>query len=63
VALNFNQTDAIPGSHEQAAYCVVLLEQDQLVIHTHDYLDESPKFSLGSWDWSKWKDELSEVQT
>lgn len=58
VALDFAKGDSIPGSHEQPAYCVVLLEHDQLVIHTHDYLDSSPKFSLGSWDWSAWKEEL-----
>lgn len=37
---------AIAGSFEPPAYAVVLIDDDTVVIHTHDFLDKSPKFSL-----------------
>lgn len=40
--------DSIPGSHEPPAYAVVLVGEETVVVHTHDYLDASPKFPLGS---------------
>src|SRR5262245_62560638 len=30
--------------HEPPAYAVVLISEDTVVIHTHDYLDASPRF-------------------
>ena len=27
-------------------YCVVLFQDDSLIIHTHDFMDESPKFDM-----------------
>lgn len=59
VWLDFNQTDHIPGSHEPPAYAIALIEHDQIVIHTHDFMDASPKFSLGSWDYEAWLQENS----
>ena len=47
IALNSNG-GAIPGSHEPPAYAIVLADADTVVVHTHDYLDASPKFSMGS---------------
>lgn len=38
---------AVPGSHEPPAYAVVLLNGEDVVIHFHDYLDDSRKFPLG----------------
>lgn len=32
------------ASHEPPAYSVVLVERETLVVHTHDYLDASPRF-------------------
>ena len=32
------------ASHEPPAYGVVLVERETLVVHTHDYLDTSPRF-------------------
>ena len=32
------------ASHEPPAYSVVLVERETLVVHTHDYLDTSPRF-------------------
>ncbi|TQV79363.1 phosphodiesterase [Denitrobaculum tricleocarpae] len=37
---------AIAGSFEPPAYAVVLIGDDSVVIHTHDFLDKSRKFSL-----------------
>lgn len=34
------------ASHEPSAYGVVLVEHETLVVHTHDYLDASPRFSF-----------------
>jgi hypothetical protein len=36
----------IPGSHEPPAYGVVLLEEDQMIVHMHDYLDRTNTFLL-----------------
>ena len=47
VWLDFAETGEIPGSHEPPAYAVVLLDSQSVVVHTHDYLDDSKKFSLG----------------
>ena len=32
------------ASHEPPAYGVVLVERETLLVHTHDYLDTSPRF-------------------
>lgn len=32
------------ASHEPPAYSVVLMDREMLVVHTHDYLDTSPRF-------------------
>lgn len=44
--LDFAATDEIQGSFEPPAYAVVLIEAEQVIIHTHDFLDQSQKFSL-----------------
>jgi 3',5'-cyclic AMP phosphodiesterase CpdA len=54
VWLDFSSTEMIPGSHEPPAYSIVFIDKDQLVVHTHDFLDASPKYDLGSWDWDEW---------
>jgi len=54
VWLDFSASDIIPGSHEPPAYAVVFIEKDQLLVHTHDFLDASPKYPLGSWRWDEW---------
>lgn len=46
VALDFEEPLAVPGSHEPPAYAVVLVNADQVIVHTHDFLDASPRFSL-----------------
>ena len=37
----FRGRGRIMGSHEPPAYGVVLLEQDQMIVHMHDYLDRT----------------------
>ncbi len=54
VWLDFHPSDIIAGSHEPPAYSVVLIDSDQLVVHTHDFLDSSPRFALGHWQWDEW---------
>lgn len=49
--LDFEEQDLIPGSHEPPAYAVVLIDDERVVVHSHDYLDASPKFSLADPDW------------
>ena len=46
VGLDFETKNSLPGNFEPPAYAVVLFEPDRLIIHTHDFLDESPKFDL-----------------
>lgn len=42
----FDMREGVPhlASHEPAAYAVVLLGEESTVVHTHDYLDQSPRF-------------------
>ncbi len=46
VALDFAERTAIPGSHEPPAYALVRITEDAVVVHVHDYLDESGTFRL-----------------
>lgn len=36
----------VPGSHERPAFGVVIVEDDHLVIHQHDFIDDGPRFLL-----------------
>ena len=38
------------ASHEPPAYAVVLIGEQTVVVHTHDYLDTSPRFPFTSPD-------------
>jgi len=46
IELDFKTTDEIPGTFEPPAYAVVLFKSDLLIVHTHDFLDESPRFGM-----------------
>ena len=46
VWLDFAATGDIPGSAEPPAYAVVLVDDERVVVHTHDFLDASRRFSL-----------------
>jgi 3',5'-cyclic-AMP phosphodiesterase len=46
----FDLTPEAPhlASHEPPAYAVVLISDQSVVVHTHDYLDTSPRFPFAS---------------
>ena len=46
VALRMTPADEVLGSHEPAQYAVVLLGDESLTVHWHDFLDASPRFVL-----------------
>lgn len=46
VALDLTEREAAPGSHEPPAYALVRVSEDGVVIHTHDFLDETGRFDL-----------------
>ncbi|MCO6387089.1 phosphodiesterase [Aliihoeflea sp. 40Bstr573] len=45
VWLDFEVLDAIPCSLEPPAYAIAFIQPDQVVVHTHDFLDASPKYA------------------
>lgn len=47
VALRLDETTNIPGSHEPPQYSVVLLQEESVTVHVHDFLDRSERFWLG----------------
>ena len=47
VALRLDDTAKIAGSHEPPQYSVVLLNEETVTVHVHDYLDSSERFWLG----------------
>ncbi|KEY57921.1 phosphodiesterase [Serratia sp. DD3] len=46
VALDLRAQGKVPGSHEPAQYGVVLLSEEQITVHLHDFEDNSPRFWL-----------------
>lgn len=44
----------LPGSHEPPGYSVVLIDDDQIIVHFHDFMDDSPKFSMHESPWDDW---------
>lgn len=55
-ALDFTAQDSIAGSFEPPAYAVVLIDDVSVLIHPHDFMDTSPRFSLHDSpvdDWAK----------
>ncbi len=55
-SLDFTASDAIAGSFEPPAYAVALIDPDRVIIHTHDFMDTSARFSLADSpvnDWSR----------
>jgi len=53
-ALHFDVREDIPGCHEPPAYAVVLVRDDAVIVHGHDYLDRSPRFDLVKYDTKAW---------
>jgi 3',5'-cyclic AMP phosphodiesterase CpdA len=46
VGLDFAQRPTTPGSHEQPAYAVVRATTQDVVVHSHDFLDATGSFDL-----------------
>lgn len=46
VALDLSERETVPGSHEPPAYALVRVAEGGVVIHTHDFLDETAGFDL-----------------
>ncbi len=55
VPFDFDAVEVVPKSHEQPAYAVVFLEEQQTTVHFHDFLDTYrvpyDKKSEGRPDW------------
>lgn len=45
-SLDFSAKGDIAGSFEPPAYAVVLIDPDTVIVHPHDFLDSSTRFSL-----------------
>ena len=42
--VQLDMTDrSLQGNFEPPAYCVVLFRDDTLIVHSHDFMDSSPK--------------------
>ena len=48
------EADSLPGSFEPPAYAVALIDDEKVVIHTHDFMDDSEKFTLSESPWDDW---------
>ena len=46
--------DVLPGSFEPPAYAVVLIDEDTVVVHAHDFMDQSEKFAMSDSPWDDW---------
>jgi 3',5'-cyclic AMP phosphodiesterase CpdA len=46
VALDLSERETAPGSHEPAAYALVRVTEDAVIVHSHDYLDQTGSFDL-----------------
>lgn len=46
VALDFNETSLIRGSHEPPQYGVVFLDPERVIVHMHDYLYQGETFMM-----------------
>jgi len=46
VALDLSERDDVPGSHEPPAYALVRVTDDSVIIHAHDFLDQTGNFDL-----------------
>jgi len=46
VALDLSERDSTPGSHEPPAYALVRVTEESVVVHAHDFLDQTGNFDL-----------------
>ena len=47
-------SEELRGSFEPPAYAVVLINDESLIIHNHDFMDSSQKFFLSDNPWDDW---------
>ena len=55
-ALDFSSQGEIAGNFEPPSYGVVLVDNESVLVHMHDFMDSSPRFSLADSpvdDWAK----------
>ncbi len=57
VSLDFAAKGGIPGSHEPPAYAVVFIDAETVVVHFHDYLDESRRFDMHDVSYNFWDEQ------
>ncbi|MFN4090783.1 MAG: phosphodiesterase [Alphaproteobacteria bacterium] len=57
VALDFAAEGGTAGSQEPPAYAVVLIDEASVVVHTHDFLDDSPRFGLSDVGYGFWEEQ------
>ena len=57
VALELRESEGECVSHEPPAYAVVLVSGDQVVVHTHYFLDASPRFSEAATPRAFWEEQ------
>ncbi len=57
VSFDLDAEGGIPGSHEPPAYAVALIGSEQCVVHTHDYLDQSPRFDMSDVAYGFWEEQ------
>jgi len=46
VALDLSERETAPGSHEPAGYALVRITEEGVIVHTHDFLDQTGTFNL-----------------
>lgn len=46
--------EEIQGSFEPPAFCVVLIDPESVLVHYHDFLDDSAKYELHDSPWDDW---------
>lgn len=46
VALDLSKRETVPGSHEPPAYALVRVTDDAVIVHAHDFLDQTGNFDL-----------------
>ena len=48
------QAGELVASFEPPAYGVVIVDADSVIVHSHDFLDDSPKFAYRENPWDDW---------
>ena len=54
VRLDLTESDILYGNFEPPAYGIVLLRDDSVIVHTHDFMDESVVFDMENSPFEDW---------